>query len=106
VVETSPPAPRHFLVVTDDGDRDVNVEHDPACPFADEPSGVEGISAFRRYLCDVGIVVSFDGLECAPEFAELAPGRYEIEAWSEPGRWYGTEWSDPDGGLRLIEKED
>ncbi len=95
---------RHFLVITDDGERDANVEHDDACPFEDEDIGFG--PPVRTYRCEVGAVVAFDGLECNPEFAELAPGRYPIEAWSEPGRWYGADWSDPDGGLRLIEASD
>lgn len=89
---------RHHLVVTDDGERDINVEHDANCPFEDEDIGF-GVP-HRRYLCDVGIVVSMDGLEATPAFAELPVGRHEIETWNERR---GAPWFEADGGLRLVE---
>lgn len=89
----------HYLLVTavDEGERDIEVIHDPGCPYEEESSFLEDAPPVRSYTCDVGRLVAYAALDDIarpltvhdderPEdrepldLATLEPGSYEIAA--------------------------
>jgi hypothetical protein len=111
---------RHWLIVPEDPEDDADVEH-VDCPSMvtiydqgepcgwiadvfhgpDRPDGL-GPATTSTYLCDVGAHLTAYGLDALDmDLAELPPGRYEIEAWSErypSNPSCAEEW---DGGICL-----
>lgn len=124
-ISTTPTSPSvHWLVVgefdqfnpDDDTDR-FDVEHPDDCPQSLRYTGAPGIPDVLGYDCGVGVYIESDGFDTYfqhvddPEkdtwYAErVAPGRWQIEVWSEThpgGPWGPTEYS---GGLRLVHEKD
>lgn len=95
----------HYLIILEQGE-EYEIEHHPDCPMETywiDPEG-EGI---KSHSCVLGQIVhdaGLDPLDNAPDdsWANLPPGRYVVEAWTQhyPSTpYHGEEW---DAGLTLV----
>lgn len=100
----------HILVVPEDPEDPLAIEHPDTCPTYFRQPGVEA------YECGVAYHEEATGIDWwfahedddqadSPYVTKLAPGTYRIEPWSEQvctsTPMHPAEW---DGGLRVVEE--
>lgn len=84
----------HALIIDDvDGAIEHDVEHALECPV--DPEEIH----YRRYVCDVGLLLEFYGFD-RQEIQDITkPGAYRMRLHS----WPGDYWTDPDDELEIEE---
>lgn len=66
----------HWLVITDDGERNYEIEHLSECPTSEWQTGLDGIPPVLCYECGIGSLWEAVGSEGIPDIETLPPGRY------------------------------